>query len=82
MKTIPVTATKPALGTLLEQAAFEAVVLVTSDGREFILAEVESFDREIELMRQDEELMRLLDVRGQERATVSLAEARARLLDD
>jgi hypothetical protein len=49
------------------------------DGREFLLAEVDDSDREIELTRQNEELMRLLDRRGQEKATISLAEAKARL---
>lgn len=54
-------------------------ILRTVDGREFLLAEVDDSDREIELTRQNEELMRLLDRRGQEKATISLAEAKARL---
>ena len=53
---------------------------MTGDGREFILAEVDSFDREIELTRQNQALMQWLDARGREHGTVSLAEARVRLL--
>ena len=34
------------------------------DGCEFILAEIDDFDREIELSRQNEQLGRLLDSRG------------------
>ncbi len=82
MKTILVSPQKPTLSALLEQASSESVILQTADGREFILAELDSFDREIELARQSESLMQLLDDRGRERATISLAEARARLLDE
>jgi hypothetical protein len=55
------------------------LILKTEDGREFLLAEIDNFDREVELTRQNKELMSLLDRRGREKATVSLAEARARL---
>jgi hypothetical protein len=57
----------------------ENLVLRTEDGREFLLAELDHFDREVELTRQNEELMRLLDERGREKATLSSAEARAQL---
>ncbi len=79
MKTIVVAAHEQALHHLLEQASQENLILQTADGREFILAEIDDFDREAELTRQNEELMRLLDARGRERGAVSLAEARARL---
>ena len=42
-------------------------------------AEIDDFDREIELTRQNEELMRLLDSRGREKANIPLDEAKARL---
>ena len=48
----------------------------TPDGREFVLAEIDDFGREIALARENMELMKLLDERGREEATVSLAEAR------
>ena len=41
--------------------------------------EIDNFDREIELTRQNSELMALLDQRGRSTKTVSAAEARARL---
>jgi hypothetical protein len=53
--------------------------LRTADGLEFILAEIDDFNREIELTRQNKELMAFLDVRAQHTKTVSAAEARARL---
>jgi hypothetical protein len=79
MRTIKVSRRARTLNALLKQALEENLILKTEDGREFVLAEVEDFDREIELTRQNDELMRLLDSRGQEKATISLAEARAQL---
>jgi hypothetical protein len=79
MRTITVSPEENTLGALLKQAMQESLILQTVDGHEFILAEIDDFDREITLTRQNEELMRLLDERGQEKATISLAEARARL---
>jgi hypothetical protein len=79
MKTVTVSSRARALNALLSQALDDNLILKTEDGREFLLAEIDNFDREIELTRQNEALMRLLDQRGQEKATVSLQEARARL---
>ena len=79
MKIVGVSSDEPSLHDLLAQASQENLILRTTDGREFILAEIDDFDREIELTRQNEELMRLLDARGREKGTVSLAEARAKL---
>ena len=79
MRTITVSSRARTLNALLKQALEENLVLRTADGHEFLLAEIADFDREIELTRQNEELMRLLDSRGQEKATISLGEARGRL---
>lgn len=79
MRTITISAEENRLNALLIQAVQESLILRTTDGREFILAEIDNFDREIELTRQNEEFIRLLDERGRQTATISLAEARARL---
>ncbi len=79
MRTVTVSPRARVLNALLKQVRRENLVLRTEDGREFLLAELDSFDREVELTRQNEELMRLLDSRGQEKAMISLAEARAQL---
>ena len=67
------------LNRLLRQAVEENLVLRDSDGREFVLAEIDDFRREIEVTRESKELMKLLDQRGREKATVPLAEAKRRL---
>lgn len=82
MKTIVVSPRKKSIQELLEQASNENLLLLMSDGREFIVAELDNSDREVELTRQNEALMRLLDERGKEPGTVSLSEARAQLLAD
>ena len=79
MKIVTISPREKTLNVLLKQALQENLILRTADGHEFVLAEIDDFDREIELTRQNEQLMRLLDARGQEKATISLAEARARL---
>ena len=79
MKTIDVNSHSEELNALLRQALEENIVLRTPDGHEFVLAEIDDFGREIELTRQNKELMKLLDRRGREKAAVSLAEARRKL---
>jgi len=41
--------------------------------------EIDDFNREIELTRQNRQLMKLLDARGRQKETVSLEEAKRRL---
>ena len=55
------------------------LVLRTDDGREFVLAEIDDFGREIELTRQNPELMALLKQRSEPEATYSLEQARRAL---
>jgi len=76
MRTVTVNLRSRVLSALLRQASNENLVLQTPDGREFVLAEIDDFGREIALARENKELMKLLDERGREEATVSLAEAR------
>jgi len=79
MKTIKVSPQEKTLQALLKRASQENLILRAPDGREFIVAELDDFDREIELQRQNKEFMRFLDERGKEKATISAEEARRRL---
>ncbi len=79
MKRISVSSKSRVLNGLLKRALKENIIIRARDGHEFVLAEIEDFNREIELTRQNEKLMKLLDQRGQEKATISLREARRRL---
>ncbi len=79
MKIINVPLDSTALIALLIEARQQNLILQTEDGLEFILAEINNFDQEIELTRQNQELMAFLGDRGQQTKTISAAEVRARL---
>ena len=79
MKTIKVPKRAKSVNALLKEARHENLILRTADGDEFILAEIDDFSREIELTRENKRLMRLLDRRSKQQATVSLDEAKAQL---
>ena len=66
MKTIELSDGFPRLEELLALANLENIILRLSDGQEFLVAEINDFDREIELTRQNEELMAFLDERSEE----------------
>jgi hypothetical protein len=77
MKTVTISKRARSINALLEQARRQNLILSSTEGREFILAEVDDFDREIELARQNRELMALLDQRARQTKTLSLDEAKA-----
>ena len=79
MKTLTISPRQRAVSALLRRANQGGVILRSPDGREFILAEIDDFDREIELTRKNERLMKFLDQRARQPRTLSLAEAAARL---
>jgi len=80
MKTIAA-ANVTTFSELLDLAEDETVLVTTPDGREFIVAEIDDFDEEIEAVSQSRELMELLAERSKEKAKggSSLAEVKKRL---
>ena len=79
MKTLDVSAELPSVKELLELASDENVIIRTPEGREFVLAEIDDFDRELELVRQNEDLMEFLRLRSAEQKTLTLSEVREKL---
>ena len=79
MKTLTISPREKAVSALLRRAQRGGVILRSPEGREFILAEIDDFDREIELTRANKRLMKLLDDRAKQTRTIPLAEAEARL---
>jgi len=79
LKIVELTTIAPALAELLDLAGEETLILKTSEGREFVLAEVDDFDTEITLVRQNEELMALLAERSSEKKTYTLQQVREQL---
>jgi small nuclear ribonucleoprotein (snRNP)-like protein len=77
MKTIDLMKTAdPLLSQILAQAEDENVIVRTPEGREFVVAELDDFDRELELTRNNAEFMRLLDERSKEKAVYSADDIR------
>jgi hypothetical protein len=79
LKTVELTTIAPYLAELLALASAENIILKTPEGREFVLAEVDDFDTEIALVRQNEELMALLEERSREKKTYTLQQVREQL---
>jgi hypothetical protein len=76
MKTIDLACDTPSLPALLDLASEENIILRTPDGREYVLAEIDDFEREVALVRQNQELMEFLDRRSEPGPTYTLGEAR------
>jgi len=79
MRTVSVSSRSKRLSALLRQARKENIILRTDDGVEFILAEIDDFNREIELTRQNKKLMKFLEARAKQTKTVPLAQAKTEL---
>ncbi len=79
MRTVTISANDNTLIELLRQALQEGLILRDLEGREFIVAEIDDFDREIELTRQNKQLMQVLDERAAQTNTVELAKVKAQL---
>ncbi len=79
MKTITISARAKTITALLKRAQRGGLILRSPDGYEFVLAEIDDFNREIELTRKNKKLMKLLDERGKQTKTLKAAEVRAQL---
>jgi hypothetical protein len=79
MKTVKVSKQSRALRSLLKSARRESLILRSPEGQEFILAEIDDFNREIELTRGNSSLIRFLASRAKQRAAFSIEEARRQL---
>ena len=79
MKTITISRRARSVQALLMRARRENVILRSPEGEEFILAEIDDFNREIELARQNRALMKFLEARARQTETVSFEEARTLL---
>jgi hypothetical protein len=69
----------PSLDEVIALAKQELVVLRGADGSVFALSEVDDFDVEVELLKNNPEFMSFLRQRSGERSTVSLEELRQEL---
>jgi hypothetical protein len=75
MTTITIRRNSRTVSALLKRARRGNLILRSPEGEEFILAEIDDFNREIELARQNKALMKFLDARARQTETVSLDRA-------
>ena len=79
MKTVKVDEGKLDLQKAIDLARKEPVVLLTADGKEFVLAEADDFEREVEALRGSQAFQRFLDERSKSTARGSLEEIEAEI---
>jgi hypothetical protein len=79
MRTVNVSTKEKTINSLLKKAQRGGLILRSPKGQEFILAEINDFNREIELTQENKALMKLLDARGRQTKTVKTAELKKQL---
>jgi hypothetical protein len=79
MKTVNISTKAKTINSLLKKAQRGGLILRSPEGQEFILAEIDDFNREIELTRQNKALMRLLNARGKQTKTFNASEVKKQL---
>ncbi len=79
MRLIELTQPRIPLDELLSMASQETVILHTPGSKGFVLAAIDDFDLEVELLRNDKEFMAYLDELSDQEATISLEEVEKEL---
>lgn len=79
MKTVNLETNTLDLETIVNLARQEPVLLLTADGKEFLLAEADDFDREVETLRASQAFQRFLDERSRCTRRIPLEEIEAEI---
>jgi hypothetical protein len=79
MKVIEVGSSQPTLDEVMAQAKKGLVVLRKPDGSVFAISQVDDFEVEVELLKNNAEFMAFLKQLSQEKAAISLEDLRAEL---
>jgi len=79
MKTLEISNRPRDVRPLLELASEENLVITTPGGRQFVLAEIDDFEEEVRLVRENAELMAFLKARSSGSRTLTEAQLRKRL---
>ena len=79
MKTVNLEEEKLDLEAVIQLARQEPVVLLTADGKEFVLAEADDFEQEVETLRSSQTFQRFLDERAQNPRRIPLEEIEAEI---
>jgi hypothetical protein len=74
--------TYPKLEDVLDRAKEGPLLLLTADGREFCLSEVDDFDHEVDALRNSQAFQKFLDERASEARTIPLDEIEREIQDN
>jgi len=74
VKSVKMHEAKIDLETAIRLAREEPLLLVTDDGREFLLSEADDFEKEVEALRSSAAFQRFLEERSQSADRISLDE--------
>ena len=74
MRTINLAEEKLALEEVIQLARKEPVLLLTSDGKEFLISEADDFEREVKTLRGSQAFQRFLDERSKDKRAIPLEE--------
>ena len=72
MKTINLQKDSPSLRQLLAMASNESVLLVSDDGKTFMLEEADEFDREVQELGNSDRFMKFLEERSKEKGVIPI----------
>ena len=67
------------LEALINMASKEPILLLTADGKEFVLAEADDFDREVEILRGSQAFHQFLDERSRSTRRIPLEQVEAEI---
>ena len=79
MKTVNLKREKLDLHAVIELAGKVPVVMLTADGREFVVAQADDFDREVESLRGSQAFQRFLEERSRNTGRIPLEEIEAEI---
>ncbi len=74
MKSVDLRNENLSLSQLLHMAEDEAVLVLTPDGHEFIVAEADDFDAEVEALRKSARFQSFLDRRTRDKSRVPIGD--------
>jgi PHD/YefM family antitoxin component YafN of YafNO toxin-antitoxin module len=79
MKTVSLQDEPLDLDALINMASKEPILLLTVDGKEFVLAEADDFEQEVETLRRSQAFQRFLDERSRSGSRIALEEIEAEI---
>ena len=79
MKVIDLGNRTTTLDEIMGMAEQELVILRDSEGKTFVLSQVDEFEAEVELLKKNKEFMAFLKELSQEKSAISLSEFRQEL---